>query len=69
MSEDRLMEIETKIAFQELTIKELNDVLYQQQQEMEKLASICDFLVKQVKELSKLTPGNDAPANEKPPHY
>lgn len=69
MSEERLVEIETKIAFQEQTIKDLNDVLCKQQQEIERLGSICDALVKRVKELSEVTPGIDAPANEKPPHY
>jgi SlyX protein len=69
MSEERLVEIETKIAFQEQTIEDLNDVLYEQQQEIERLGSICDALVKRIKELSEFTPGIDAPANEKPPHY
>ncbi|MBW2215906.1 MAG: SlyX family protein [Deltaproteobacteria bacterium] len=69
MSEERLVEIETKIAFQEQTIEDLNDVLYKQQQEIERLGSICDALVKRVKELSEFTPGIDAPVNEKPPHY
>jgi SlyX protein len=69
MSEERLVEIETKIAFQEQTIEDLNDVLYKQQQEIERLGSICDALVKRVKELSEFPSGIDAPANEKPPHY
>jgi SlyX protein len=69
MSEDRLVEIETKIAFQEQTIKDLSDVLYEQQQEIERLGSICDALVKRVKEFSELAPGIGAPATEKPPHY
>jgi len=69
MSEKRFVEIETKIAFQEKMIKDLNDVVYEQQQEMEKMGSICDLLIKRVKELSEFTLGCDAPANEKPPHY
>ncbi len=69
MNEERLVIIETKIAFQEQTIKDLSDVLYEQQQEVERLRSTCDALVKRIKELSELTPGIDAPANEKPPHY
>ncbi len=36
MSEKRLVEIETKIAFQELTIKDLNDVLCKQQHQAHK---------------------------------
>ena len=69
MSEERLVEIETKIAFQEKTIKDLNDVVYKQQQEIEKLGSICDALMKRVKEFSEFTPGIDASATERPPHY
>ncbi len=69
MSEERLVEIETRIAFQERTIKDLNDVLCEQQQEIERLGSICDALVKRVKEVSEFTQGIYAPANEKPPHY
>jgi SlyX protein len=69
MSEERLVEIETRIAFQERTIKDLNDVLCEQQQEIDRLGSICDALVKRVKEVLEFTPGIDAPANEKPPHY
>jgi SlyX protein len=69
MNEERLVEVETKIAFQEQTIKDLSDVLYEQQQKLERLDSICDALVKRVKELSEFTPGIDAPANDKPPHY
>ena len=69
MGEERLVEIETKIAYHEQTIKDLNEVVYQQQQEIERLGLICDALVRRVKEFSELVPGIDAPANEKPPHY
>ncbi len=69
MSKERLEKIETKIAFQELTIEKLNDVLYEQQQEVERLGIICDALMKRVKELSEFIPEIDAPENEKPPHY
>lgn len=69
MSEKRLVAIETKIAFQEKAIKDLNDVLYEQTLEMQKLGATCDALVKRVGELSKLISDNKAPGNEKPPHY
>ena len=65
----RLEEIETKIAFQKQTIKDLNDVLCEQLQEIERLGPICDALVKRVKELSGFTPGINALANEKPPLF
>jgi SlyX protein len=69
MNEDRLIEIETKLAFQEQTIKDLNDVIYEQQKEIDRLSSIYDTLMKQGQEFSQSISGNDAPANEKPPHY
>ena len=50
----RQKEIETKIAFQEQTIKNLNDVLCEQLQEIERLDSICDALVKRVKNSQSL---------------
>ncbi len=69
MSEQRLVDIETKIAFQEKSIKDLNDVIYEQQQEIDRLRAICDLLVGRVKDLSDFIPGSDGPADEKPPHY
>ncbi|WP_300462094.1 SlyX family protein [Desulfobacula sp.] len=69
MNEDRLVKIEIKIAFQEKTIKDLNDVLYEQQQEIERLGFIVNTLVKQLKAVSEFVPGSAAPADEQPPHY
>lgn len=69
MDNDRLAEIETKLAYQEKTIKDLNDVVCEQQKEIEKLVLTCDKLVKFVKENARTLPVVDAPANEKPPHY
>lgn len=69
MNEDRLLEIETKLTFQEKTIKDLNDELYEQQLEIDRLKLICETFLKQSKAMSELTSGIDAPANEKPPHY
>jgi SlyX protein len=69
MIEERLVDIETKIAFQEQAIKDLNDVVYEQQKKLDKLGAIVESLVQQNKELAKLSRQIDAPANEKPPHY
>jgi SlyX protein len=69
MSEQRLVDIETKIAFQEKSLKDLNDVIYEQQREIDRLRGICDLLVQRVKDLSDFMPGSDGPADEKPPHY
>ncbi|MFO7885821.1 MAG: SlyX family protein [Desulfobacteraceae bacterium] len=69
MNEDRLTEIEIKLAYQEKTIKDLNDVICDQQKEIEKLGSICENLIKIVKENGLTVPTIDASADEKPPHY
>ena len=67
MTEDRLINIEIKIAYQEDTIQELNDVVCEQQKQLDKLEETCNFLLKRVKILSEST-GENIP-NEKPPHY
>jgi len=59
----RLEDLETKLAFQEKAIRELNDVIYEQQKQIDRLVSLCDALVRSGLETG---PG---PANEKPPHY
>ncbi|MBU3952451.1 MAG: SlyX family protein [Proteobacteria bacterium] len=69
MNEDRLIKIEMKLAFQEQTIKDLNDVICEQQTQIQRLSTICATLVHQGKEFSEFTSRIDAPANEKPPHY
>ena len=69
MNEERLVKIEMKIEFQEQIIKDLNDVIYEQQKEIQRLSSICDVLTKQGKDFSEFTSRIDAPENEKPPHY
>lgn len=69
MIEERLVEIETKIAFQEQTIMDLNDVVYEQHKEIQRLSSICDALMKNIKKFSEITPEGNAPEHERPPHY
>ena len=68
MNEERLVNIETKIAFQEDQIEELNKTVYQQQQKLERLAAICEALTRQVVSLSEAR-NEGMPANERPPHY
>jgi SlyX protein len=69
MNEERLTEIEIKLAYQEKIIHDLNDVICDHQKEIEKLGSICEKLIKIVNENGLTVPTIDAPADEKPPHY
>ena len=68
--EDLLIDIETKIAFQEDAVEELNKVIYQQQQKLDRLEAICESLVNHIRDLRETVSENQAvAANEKPPHY
>jgi SlyX protein len=66
--EDRLVNIETKLAFQEDLIEELNKTIYQQQQKIERLEAICEALARQVRSLGESSK-DSPPAHEIPPHY
>ncbi len=68
MNEDRLVEIETKIAFQENTIKDLSDTVYNQQKQIDTLYEILKHLIDQIKDSSIISPGGNL-KDEKPPHY
>lgn len=69
MDEDRLIEMETRFAYQEKTIKELNDVIIEQQKAIDKLEAGFAKLTEGFGQLSQVLPGSDGPADEKPPHY
>lgn len=68
-NENRLIEIETKAAFQEKTINELSDVIFEQQKTIDKLTLEIKSLKSRVIELSEMLPAAGVPANDKPPHY
>ena len=68
MSDDRLMEIETKLAFQEHTVEELNGVVIDQQEEIQQLKNTVQYILDKM-ELLVDTHMERAPANERPPHY
>ena len=68
MIDERLVNIETKIAYQEDLIEELNKVVYQQQQKLSQLEKTCKSLARHIQSLDE--PGNEHKAvNELPPHY
>ncbi len=68
MIEERLINIETKLAFQEDLIEELNKAVYQQQQKLNQLEAICSSLARHIQSLAEA--GTESKAvNERPPHY
>lgn len=69
MNEERLENIETKIAYQEDLIEELNKSVYQQQKELERLKATCESLASHIASLYESANDGKPAVNEKPPHY
>lgn len=65
--EDRVTELETRLAFQDDTIHALNDVVVEQQRQLERLGAQMGQLIARYRELSGQygEEGDEAP----PPHY
>ena len=68
MDENRLINIESKLAHQEDMLAELNTAMANQQKQLTLLEDLCETLVSRVRSLSDDGPDGD-PADERPPHY
>ena len=68
MDEEKLIDIETKLAHQEHLLAELDDALSNQQAQIGNLEHLCQTLVVRIRALSENGVGDDAD-DEKPPHY
>ena len=67
-TEDRIIDIEIKVARQEDMLDTLNQTVYQQQKKIDELEVLCSALAAYVKDMQQ-TVAERNPANEKPPHY
>jgi SlyX protein len=67
-TEERLVELEIKMARQEDMADALNNTLYQQQRKIDELEALCSALVRRMKEMRDAA-NEQGPADEKPPHY
>jgi SlyX protein len=70
--EDRVIEIEIKLAHQEDLLESLNNTVYQQQLQIDKLEALCAALVQQMREVGNANRGSGMGAtvlDERPPHY
>ena len=67
MNEERLIEIETKLAHQEILVSELNQVIALQQETIDGLQAALKKFFKQYRE--KNGDGEIGPGDQKPPHY
>ena len=68
MSEERFIEVESRLAHQDQMLHELNDVVTDQQAKLMQLEELCRTLIDRVRSLGEGMPAGD-PADERPPHY
>ena len=66
--QEQIIELETKISYQEDLLQELNNHIITQQAQIEKLNTLCDILKDQFKEVMSSLPDASS-GNEVPPHY
>lgn len=67
MNDDRLIDIESRIAFYEDAQRQLSDVIARQEKELERLSRRVHDLEEQLRQLLPLLLADTG--NEPPPHY
>lgn len=69
MDEQRMIEIETRLAYQEQALTELNDALTGQQGQLDRLARVAESLEARLVALAEAAAAGGEAAAERPPHY
>jgi len=68
MNDDRIIELEIKVAYQEDLLQLLNNIVSQQQQQIDRITATSSLLNDRIKSLS--TEGSAGEnVDETPPHY
>jgi len=68
--EDQLVDLQTRVAYQENTLEQLNDVLAQQDADIIQLKQQIRLLAQSVEEMQGEQGAGDAEVvEERPPHY
>ena len=68
MSEDRFIDLESRLAHQDQLLNELNDVVTEQQARIMQLEELCKVLIQRVRSVGE-GPSEGGPGDERPPHY
>lgn len=68
MSEERFIDLESRLAHQDQLLNELNDVVTEQQQKIMQLDELCKALLQRVRSVGEGMSEGD-PGDERPPHY
>ena len=69
MPDPRLVELETRLTYQEATLQELSDIVGRQQLEIDRLTRLCRELAAQVGAQAGPVAGPVPGGHEVPPHY
>jgi SlyX protein len=67
--EKRLVELESRLAFQDDMIESLNQAVIRQQQQIERLEILSKTLAERLHGLSESAGSDQGPEHEVPPHY
>ena len=68
MGEERLIELEIKVAYQDDLLQSLNNIVTDQQQQIDRLAIVCRVLSEQLKNITDAQ-NDDRHIDQTPPHY
>ena len=68
MSEERFVDLESKLAHQDQLLNQLNDVVTEQQAKIMQLDALCKSLLERMRSMSDAPPATDS-GDERPPHY
>lgn len=68
MTEDRFIDLETRLAYQDEAIRSLSDTIARQQKRIDQLDSLMRQLFDRVKSMNEPV-FKGTPADEIPPHY
>lgn len=68
MSEERFIDLESRLAHQDQLLSELNDVVTSQQAKLMELDALCKSLIERVRSMADAAPAGDS-GFETPPHY
>jgi len=68
VDDEKIIDIETKLAYQEHLLSALDDALSNQQAQIAELEHLCQSLVERIRALSEAG-GENIDDDERPPHY
>jgi len=69
VNEQRIVEIETRLTYQEQSLDELNGVLTEQQSRLARLERLAGRLESQLVGLAQQLQGDASRPDDRPPHY